>query len=93
MTRKTIDLVSCNMYSVNCEPNDSVDIRCGGPPYLGYGFFVADDISQDEIISFIKQELKKNKQSFMSVSVSQKEVDEKVLWDKELISKCIKNGY
>ena len=28
---------------VDCERNDPVDIRCGGPDYLGFDFYVKDE--------------------------------------------------
>jgi hypothetical protein len=42
--------------SVDCCDNDPVDIRCGGPDYLGYDFFVrAED--KEEMIEFIKEKI------------------------------------
>lgn len=34
--------VNCVKISVNCVANDPVDIRCGGPNYLGFDFFVEE---------------------------------------------------
>ena len=37
------DLIKCTKICVNCVPNDPVDIRCGGPNYLGFDFFVREE--------------------------------------------------
>lgn len=34
------NLIRCSQISVNCVVNDPVDIRCGGPTYLGFDFNV-----------------------------------------------------
>ena len=34
------ELVKCTEIGVDCVENDPVDIRCGGPEYLGFDFFV-----------------------------------------------------
>ena len=32
------ELVKCSRIGVNCVINDPVDVRCGGPQYLGFDF-------------------------------------------------------
>ena len=76
---------------VDCERNDPVDIKCGGPYILGYDFFVEDN-NVDEVKEFIKIKLKEYRQPLMGISVIDVNYDCKV-WDKEMIEKCIKNGY
>lgn len=34
------NLIRCSQISVDCVANDPVDIRCGGPEYLGFDFNV-----------------------------------------------------
>ena len=34
--------VNCTNICVECVANDPVDIRCGGPKYLGFDFPVKD---------------------------------------------------
>lgn len=81
-----------NKIIVDCEDNDIIDIKCGGPRFLGYDFFVNSE-EVDEIISFIKEELKKNEQPLIRI-FHVKETNLSVeLWTKEKISKCIKDGY
>ena len=33
-------LIKCSRIGVDCVANDPVDIRCGGPEYLGFDFNV-----------------------------------------------------
>ena len=76
---------------VDCERNDIVDIKCGGPHILGYDFYVEDE-NVNELIEFIKEMLKKYKQPLMRISTI-KNVTCTKTWDKENIEKCIKEGY
>lgn len=76
---------------VDCEDNDIVDIKCGGPRFLGYDFFVKTE-EVEEVIDFIKEKLKENNQPLIRIfSTSGSEKAE--LWTKEKIEKCIKDGY
>ena len=85
-------LVKVRKITVNCEQNDSVDIKCGGPDFLGFDFFVDAD---EDMVDFIKSKLGENGLPVMSISVSEKEneIEEKNLWTKEKISECIRKGY
>ena len=74
---------------VDCENNDPVDIRCGGSPILGYDFYVE---SSEGIEDFIREELKQNNQPCMNVKFEEIQYSTRV-WTKEMISKCIKEGY
>jgi len=76
---------------VDCEKNDSVDIRCGGPDMLGYDFYVDPD-NVNEMIEFIKKELEKQKQPLLNIQKVEHIFREK-LWDKKSISECISKGY
>ena len=75
---------------IDCERNDIVDIKCGGPEYLGFDFFVEDE-NIENIITFIKEELKKN--SLPLISINYYDTNNTKVWTKEQISKCIKEGY
>ena len=33
-------IIVCSHISVDCVVNDPVDVRCGGPDFLGFDFFV-----------------------------------------------------
>ena len=75
---------------VDCERNDPIDIRCGGPITLGFDFFVKDE-ETDDMISFIREELKKNNRPLMAINHFACGVI--TPWTKEMISQCIKEGY
>lgn len=80
---------------VNCERNDTVDIRCGGPLFLGYDFYVNDE-DLDSIVEDIQKQLKKNHQPCMNiywVDIPEEKVEKYKLWNKDSIRECIKVGY
>lgn len=76
---------------VNCEYNDPVDIRCGGPHVLGFDFYVNDN-EVDEIKSFVKQKLHDYGTPLLDILVTNAP-DNVTVWTKDMIDKCIKNGY
>lgn len=76
---------------IDCEENDIVDIKCGGPRILGYDFYVEDE-NVDDMIIFIKEMLKKYNQPLMDIKTIL-DVTCTYVWNKENIEKCIKEGY
>jgi len=52
---------------VDCVRNNSVDIRCGGPQFLGYDFNVEKE-KVEEMKAFIQQKINENNQSFIGIS-------------------------
>lgn len=94
MKTEQIEVCEAVVYSVSCEHNDSVDVRCGGPAILGYDFGVSPDENEEEIKQFLRETVKKNHQPFMGVSVSKQEnFPVESLWTKEKMKDCIKKGY
>lgn len=94
MKTEQIEVCEAVVYSVSCEHNDSVDIRCGGPAMLGYDFGVSPDENEEDIKKFLKETVKKYHQPFISVSTyKQKNFPVKHLWTKERMEACIKKGY
>lgn len=77
---------------VDCERNDPVDIRCGGPNYLGFDFYVKDE-EVKELKDVILRELSKNKIPCLSIYVEDEERQNVKVWDEEQIIECIKEGY
>jgi len=77
--------------SVNCEENDQVDMKCGGPATLGFDFFIDPD-KKKLMIEFIGRCLRDNGRPCISIHDSGKSVVEKV-WTKDMIERCIKKGY
>lgn len=76
---------------VQCEPNDTVDIKCGGPHILGYDFYCEDN-DVDELRDFITEKLKEYKQPLMGIVVL-KAQGKYGCWTKEMIEREIKMGY
>lgn len=80
---------------VDCEQNDKVDMRCGGPATLGYDFFVNDE-DLSSMVDYILKQLKKNHQPCIGihwVDISKGTEEKYKLWDKDSIRECIKVGY
>ena len=74
------NLIRCSQISVDCVANDPVDIRCGGPEYLGFDFNVR--VEQTE-------EMKK----FIAVTLEIFEIPltNLYVWTKERIVKAVKD--
>lgn len=83
--------------TVNCEPNNIVDIKAGGPDWLGFDFYINDNDNQDDYISFIKDEIKKNNLPLDSIYANKCSkpfgMYADAAWHKKMISDCIKRGY
>lgn len=76
---------------VNCEENDPVNRRCGGPMFLGYDFYVEKKPTK-QMLSFIENEVRKNNRKFLSINFNEIQVrKDYTLWTKEKIAECIKN--
>lgn len=86
--------VNCYKINVDCQENDSVDIRCGGPLCLGYDFYVAED-KVEEMMDFIKETCTKLHVPIMALYYDKEiiyEKDAKKVWTKDKIYKCIENN-
>ncbi len=87
-------LIKVAKICVDCEKNDIVDIKCGGPEYLGFDFNVS--LSElEELKIFIKSEIEKKGlpiDNIYSYNQNYYLPKEKV-WTRERIRDCIKQGY
>jgi len=91
MKTKKIEVCTAIHLGVDCEENDSVDIRCGGPRMLGYDFYISTDENLKEVESKIKEFLKKYNRPFIRINSSkQKDFNVEKLWSLSKIEKCIK---
>jgi len=82
-------LIKCIKIGVDCVGNDPVDIRCGGPLYLGFDFNVLEK-EQDEMKEYIAQTLVKFDVPVTRIYASELvEITEKDIWTKERIAKEI----
>jgi hypothetical protein len=47
---KKVSGFEAKYYSINCKENDRVDIRCGGPQFLGFDFHMDSELEESEVI-------------------------------------------
>lgn len=81
-------LIKCSRIGVNCVVNDPVDVRCGGPQYLGFDFNVLDS-KVNYMKIYIKSTLESLSVPFVAFTTSSVEVPEEHLWDEDRIYDCI----
>lgn len=75
--------------SVDCERNDREDIKCGGPEYLGFDFYVEKD-KVDEMMAFIRQTFQELGLYFERIYANKDNIYLKnKAWDKKRIHDCI----
>ena len=83
------DLIKCTKICVNCVPNDPVDIRCGGPNYLGFDFFAKLE-ETEQMKKFIVVSLKELGIPLVSISENRiVNISKDKVWDKNKILTCI----
>lgn len=80
----------CRRISVDSVYNDPVDIRCGGPEYLGFDFFVKED-EVKEMAVFIADTMNKYGVPLEGINVVEDTLtlNEDKVWTKERIDACI----
>ena len=82
-------LIRCSKISVDCVSNDPVDIRCGGPEFLGFDFYVREENTK-EMTKFIIMTLDNLEVPFVSIKVTgTAEVKEEDVWTKKRVVKAI----
>lgn len=85
------ELIKCSKIIVDCVHNDPVDIKAGGPAYLGFDFFVKSEDVQ-EMVNFITLTLQEYKVPLVNIGIDPIPLcltpDE--VWTKERITECIK---
>ena len=86
------NLIRCSHINVNCVANDPVDIRCGGPDYLGFDFNVREE-QTEEMKKFIAVTLESLEVPLADLYVSGTiDLSEKDVWTKERIVKAVKDN-
>lgn len=84
------DLVKCVQICVDCVENDPVDVRCGGPSYLGFDFFVDKKFS-NEMQEYIMNTLNKFNVPCENIySTCERNIEKDKVWTKERILNEIK---
>ena len=85
-------LIRCSHIGVDCVENDPVDIRCGGPEYLGFDFYVKEDETEN-MKKFISVTLKNFEIPLQVIYVyGIKELNFEKVWTKEKIVKSIQEN-
>ncbi|MBQ4634502.1 MAG: hypothetical protein IJB71_04055 [Bacilli bacterium] len=85
------NLIRCSKINVDCVANDPVDIRCGGPDYLGFDFNVREEQTED-IKKFIAVTLESLEVPLVNLYVSGTiDLSEEDVWTKERIVKAVKD--
>lgn len=93
MKTKTIEVCDAIYVDISCERNDSTDIKCGGPPMLGYEFFVSPDEEITDLLNYLHLWIKKYHRPFIGISTTErKNFPVENLWTREMMEKCIKEN-
>ncbi len=83
--------VLCANIGVDCAINDPVDVKAGGPQYLGFDFYVEEE-KADLMIGFIKTSLNEFGIPLINISNNgQITVNEDQVWDEKRIVNSISN--
>lgn len=83
------NIVRCAQICVDCVANDPVDIRCGGPEYLGFDFFVREEQAEemkDFVLATLQNFMVPLKEIYISGSLP---LDEEHVWDEKRIFEVI----
>lgn len=84
-------LIKCSKISVDFTENDPVDVKCGGPKYLGFDFFVKNE-EDENMIKFIDGTLTELKVPCYRIYVNGIfDLNPNKVWSKEKIITTIKN--
>lgn len=84
--------VLCTSIGVDCVVNDPVDVRAGGPQYLGFDFNVKCDEVED-MMTFIPVVLSEYGVPLISIYKNHEEIEvvESKVWSKEKIVDCVED--
>lgn len=85
------ELIRCSQICVDCVVNDPVDVRCGGPAYLGFDFYVKE-AQTEEMKKFIALTLENFEVPLCNMYVSGTiDLSEEDVWTKERIIMSIRD--
>lgn len=95
MEVKTIKVCDAVHIIVDCEENDPVDVKAGGPPMLGYDFYIStDDFAKNvaKMENDIKTWLTQYGKPLVGISHNvESDFNVEHLWSAKQIEECIKN--
>jgi len=84
-------MFNCDKICVDCVVNDPVDVRIGGPEYLGFDFFVKEEDSE-KMKEFIRNCLTLYGIPLIDIYNERKyRLNESQIWDEKRIENSIKN--
>ena len=85
-------IINCTVIAVDCVANDPVDIRCGGPAYLGFDFYVKKE-ETEEVKKFIIETLNSFEIPLAAIynRIDTYLAEEGYIWTKERIAEEISN--
>lgn len=78
-------MISCSHLDVKCAINDPVDVRCGGPQYVGFDFYV-EESKTPAMTKYIEGALKEL--SVPLIEIENKgliDIEESKVWTEERI--------
>lgn len=82
-------IIHCSRIAVDCVENDPVDIRSGGPEYLGFDFNVSKE-KTEEMKKFIAEALNSFEVPVTAIySYGEIDLSEERIWTKERIVEAI----
>lgn len=87
---KKVEAIQAIHISADVKENDRVDIKCGGPQYLGFDFYINPD-DKKKALSVVKEEIDKRDFPMSRVyECGTVLIEEKNVWTIEKIIKCIR---
>jgi len=87
-SRKT--LYEARHYAIDCEKNDPVDIRCGGPLMLGFDFYIDASLPEKEVIGWLRKALIEAGHNCSRIgALGLRYIPKKDLWTQKKIWACM----
>lgn len=87
---KKVEAYEAIHYSVDCKKNDPVDIKCGGPYYLGFDFYVDIERPEEEVREKIRELLEKYNKPCVSIHARHHRAVKK-LWTDDMMEEYIRD--
>ena len=86
----TVKMRKAVKITVDCKENDRVDVRCGGPLYLGFDFYVNPRYGLEMYKAYIRECFSKHRIPCLSMRCNEVEVKaDQQLWTKPALRKAI----
>lgn len=81
----SVEFIKCIKIGVDCVKNDPVDIRCGGPNFLGFNFLVKEE-DFSKMVPFITETLQKCNIPFLRIYANDTvDAQGRDVWSQEMI--------